>query len=551
MSYLHKGIFHLSGLVLAGGMLVSPAHADDTGDTVANALNERWASIATNCTDSSGHVLSALTCSGVLLRPRHTNDVERRMSAAEVLFLRHDLNYPPDNMTGEILGGQYALADGKSVSAACVRPSPVDHTTIREAFGCGKPAAVPHNNEDTDNSTCNSLIPGPGEAGWSWDGECSLSVLIHREFKLAMDLNRASPGNLPVQIWYRHWPTSIADEVNNLHMEALLYQDKDKKALTGRQNDRALFLKNNLNIPIIRFTARNEKPFSYHADEQDRKSECAEKSGGEKIACQITQDYNNTAESCGNGDYDIAAKCSGVVIRGTSGNLNRTYHSWEASPESLKNGGISFSYLRKDAKFKRLAYDYGTGFIFYPEHFSHGQASINILCGYPLDAGTGNRSNKGCGPASDSRLSCNLLDAQINTGDDWVKMIYEHAKTEHDFCSFILNDEIDAHLGAKKGFTVMLDAMKALNSQKDNKSFSEQNELRLEAWPKMKKDIPLEAFFYLPGHPDALKSAQKDQSEFKTFSGRIVPVIRLTLPQAPEADAVFKYRKEDQLMLMQ
>ncbi len=103
------------------------------------------------------------------------------------------------------------------------------------------------------------------------------------------------------------------------------------------------------------------------SDSERRENACGSiADGGEKILCYIKYDYNNMQTRCDKNDNEPGVLCSGLVIRGTSSDLNRTYDSWNPSPTSVNSGGVSFSYLRKDSKFSRLAYNYVTGFIFYP-----------------------------------------------------------------------------------------------------------------------------------------------------------------------------------------
>ncbi|WP_434086437.1 hypothetical protein [Photorhabdus laumondii] len=81
--------------------------------------------------------------------------------------------------------------------------------------------------------------------------------------------------------------------------------------------------------------------------------------------------------------------CSGVILRGTI--HSNDYKFWQPSPSSIKSGGVSFSYLRKDAKFKRLAYGYKNGFIIFPEHIApEDRVDFSVLCAFPIDGYTRN-----------------------------------------------------------------------------------------------------------------------------------------------------------------
>jgi len=76
---------------------------------------------------------------------------------------------------------------------------------------------------------------------------------------------------------------------------------------------------------------------------------------GAEVAAELTAQYNDKRADCGAVNRP-AFLCSGILFRGTV--PSDAYHSWNPSPISQTRGGVSFSYLRADAKFDRLAYGY-------------------------------------------------------------------------------------------------------------------------------------------------------------------------------------------------
>ena len=71
------------------------------------------------------------------------------------------------------------------------------------------------------------------------------------------------------------------------------------------------------------------------------------------------------------------------------------------------------------------------------------------------------------------------------------------------------------------------------------------SELILATWPQnIPSELPIEAFYYLPG---GLPGAQHDQKDFfaKT-GGKVVPIIKLALPTSATGDATFTYVAVDQ-----
>lgn len=282
-------------------------------------------------------------------------------------------------------------------------------------------------------------------------------------------------------------------------------------------------------------------------DNERRENACESiSSAGEKTLCYINYDYNNTTMRCDQNDNEPGLLCSGIVIRGTDSNLNRTYHSWNPSPLSVKSGGVSFSYFRKDSKFKRLAYLYTTGFIFYPVNFTPlaKDNTIKILCGFPIDAGTDNRSDKGCGAYNNISISKPCIGQGITTASDWFDINYKNSnENRENTCGFTFYSP-DNSINTSRMFEAMIKSQILLKSN----SFNEQNELRLETWAQDKVDIPIESFFYTSGSGDGLKSSQKDQSDFYAQFGEVIPIIEVSFPSTMGEDFVFSYHEEDQVI---
>lgn len=256
-----------------------------------------------------------------------------------------------------------------------------------------------------------------------------------------------------------------------------------------------------------------------------------------RTAHDITENYFNHSTNCGS-ENKPAFLCSGVLLRATA--VSDNYHSWDPSPQSLESGGVSFSYLRKDAKFTRLAYGYKNGMIFYPHNKAPSDKDqIEVLCAFPVDADTVNREHKGCGyhafyPAASK--SCRTMG--IRTAHDWYQHYksIDHNSHQHQ-CGFDTQES-----ASRNGyyFLLSLEARRLMGY----KFLSTQNELRLASWqPGSPGKLPLRAFFYIDG---GLSTAQHDQRDFYQQTGNVVPVIRLTLPTSLHSDATFNYRAGDQ-----
>ncbi|CAO96035.1 hypothetical protein [Erwinia tasmaniensis] len=256
-----------------------------------------------------------------------------------------------------------------------------------------------------------------------------------------------------------------------------------------------------------------------------------------RTAHDITENYYNNAKNCGS-ENKPAFLCSGVLLRATAASAN--YHSWDPSPQSQASGGVSFSYLRTDAKFTRLAYGLKNGMIFYPHNKAPSDKyQIEVLCSFPVDADTDNRKNRGCGYHAsypDSSRSCRTMG--IRTAHDWHQHYESIVQNSHQHqCGF------DMQEGTSENGHYFYQSIQARRLM-GNAFLTIQNELRLASWsPGTPGKLPVQAFFYIDG---GLINAQRDQRDFYQHTGQIVPVIRLTLPASLSSDARFNYRAADQ-----
>jgi hypothetical protein len=255
---------------------------------------------------------------------------------------------------------------------------------------------------------------------------------------------------------------------------------------------------------------------------------CASPTYAQHTAADLTARYYDTKRDCGSSTRP-AFLCSGVLIRGTR--YSTAYHSWDPSPTSLKDGGISFSYLRKDSKFDKLAFGYNNGVIFYPIFGApKGKMDPEYICAFPLDGGD---------PYTQPCQSWGVL-----TGAEWYTGFTNGAFKGSGFlaCGFTVDDHKNPKGGTANGFSAVIDAMKLLGQ----KSFTDQNEIRANTWTAGQgKVLPIEAFFYIK---DGLPNARNDQIDFQRTTGLWVPVIRLTLPATMNDEAKFNYIDADQAM---
>ncbi|MFK7700970.1 hypothetical protein [Pseudomonas caspiana] len=263
---------------------------------------------------------------------------------------------------------------------------------------------------------------------------------------------------------------------------------------------------------------------------------------GEATAEHLIKRYNDVATNCG-AVSKPAFLCNGVIIRGT--NYSPTRHSWDNSPANHTSGGVSFSYLRRDSKYTKLAYDYDNGYVFLPILYSGDKIQPEILCAFPIDAGTSARAEKGCGAYSGVAGSGPCQSQGIYTPLAWYNHYRAGASSRAHQCGFNVRDALND--GATAAFDAMIKGMALINVE----SFNTQNELRLAVWQDgLGRVLPLEAFFYVNSIPAGLSDAQNDQRDFKNMTGISLPIISLWLPRTPADQASFKYLPTDQVVII-
>lgn len=266
---------------------------------------------------------------------------------------------------------------------------------------------------------------------------------------------------------------------------------------------------------------------------------------GEDAASLMTTYYSKKVKDCG---VDRPAYlCSGLLIRGTQ--HGDSYKAWNPSPGSVKNGGVSFSYLRTDAKYDRLAYQMQNGYVISPpDATSAKELKVNVLCFYPLDALTDSRTDQGCGDHADTpevEKMCNMTG--IDSAQKWLNQFngFPASKNQVTARRRSCGYDVKVSLGkeAVTNFNTVLEAMGLMGDT----SFRKQNEIRLNTWEQNKQDsLPIIAFIYT--NYRGLASARLDQRDLYNSSSdkRWIPIVHVTLPTVPTLDAKFTYDLKDQ-----
>jgi hypothetical protein len=262
---------------------------------------------------------------------------------------------------------------------------------------------------------------------------------------------------------------------------------------------------------------------------------------GQRVADELNAQYADTRQNCGSASLP-AALCSGVILRAT---INGTgYRAWNPSPLSQKNGGVSFFYLRKDAAFKAFpaSYPNTSGIVFFPaQQRPAGTVEIPVLCIFPVDGGSDIRADQGCGVSSNYPTVSRSCEQQgITTAAGWLSH-YNQGPSGWKYqrqCGFNVRPSQGAL--AADAFYQGIVAMKLLGAE----GFNGWNEIRLATWAQdIHTSIPIKAFFYTA---NGLADARFNQQDFYKYSGKVVPIIKLTLPRTTTESARFEFIKADQ-----
>ena len=258
---------------------------------------------------------------------------------------------------------------------------------------------------------------------------------------------------------------------------------------------------------------------------------------GAQVVADLTARYNDVRPNCGSVSTP-AFLCRGIVLRSTV--PSKDYKAWNPSPHSQSSGGVSFSYLSKDAKFTGLVFGQKNGFIFFPVLSRPvDKRQIEVLCAYPLDGATQLRMAPGCGAhpySPDRSRRCQTIG--ITTAEGWLD---NRRAYTWNMCSFDVRDSMN-NLAADSFY-------QTIRTHQLGGFFAGRHdyiELVLATWPQnIPRELPIQAFFYLEG---GLAGAQFDQNDFyNSTGGMIIPIIKIILPTSPAGDAGFRYFPADQV----
>ncbi|BBP69654.1 hypothetical protein PHLH6_16580 [Pseudomonas sp. Seg1] len=539
-------------LLLFLTMLLAASVNAMSGQALVTDLNARYFSTVAQCSNGT----PAYYCSGVLLRAVDYSTFFKfwdygsqatKLGSVAFTYVRSDIGSTTLNgnrKSGFILKDQTsALAAGKALSLRCIFPFPTESLNLRADHGCGfAPGAA---QAEPDLANCAKLSGSPvTTSAWLRNflenqslprNQCSLSTVVAAQFKASLEahtLMGAAWTAKPMEVLVKTWDESKPEK---LPVEAVFYDaSTPAKVEDARKFQREYYLETSIYVPIVRLnlTDANKEVFSYATDDQRY---------GEAVAERLNIKYSNVTKEC-NGW--AAYYCSGVLLRVTG--TKPAYHAWDPSDNSIKTGGVSFSYLRKDLGTEILVYNETQGFIFKDFDTAErlGSYPTPLLCSYPSDANTYSRpTDGGCGPNTFYPVtSRTCLEVGVTTLDSW-KVHYRSvggsgyfSQRNRNQCSFT---------GDKDEFALSLEARNNFERPEEERPYH--NEVMLKTWPRgIPEQLPIAAFFYL--HKQTLEvgieGAKYAQKDYFNVTGNLLPVIRVTLVDGKSE--AFSYHASEQ-----
>lgn len=266
----------------------------------------------------------------------------------------------------------------------------------------------------------------------------------------------------------------------------------------------------------------------------------AQADNGSDIVGQLNQLYYSTRKDCGAPEHP-AYLCSGLLIEATQPAPGQAFYA--VDPAQQARGSASLSYLRKDAKFSRLAGQAKSGFVFRPPMQAPASpaAALDVRCAFPVAGQSETRDQGGCGDSSATPLStedyCDRMG--IATGSQWLSYYRRIGGTPGGQCGFDVRAKAP---NAAKRFMQHLAAIRGLGAE----ALASPNEMVASPWAAKPSTSPqIVALFHVD--KAAVRESRLNQIQWYLASGGWrLPIVGMRLPQAVTQEAKFSYDDADQ-----
>ena len=253
---------------------------------------------------------------------------------------------------------------------------------------------------------------------------------------------------------------------------------------------------------------------------------------------QLKAWYDAVVDDCGGPDKP-GSLCSGIVMRTTTTSAH--FLPWEPTDSQLAKGSVAFSWLRRDNNFGK-PFGNQNGLVFPPpQAVPPGKLNnLHVLCTFPINANTNQRpALQGCGPITGYEPTTDTCQALgIATAGQWLDK-YPDA-SNYRVCGWDMRQQPQE---SAKWFQTAVQTRAGLADA----FWQINNEVLLPVW-KMGSGaaLPIHAFFFVSGEPQALAKAQYDQIRYQREYQQVVPVIGLAFPAAKRGVMSFIYDEAEQ-----
>lgn len=409
------------------------------------------------------------------------------------------------------LGTAYAVTGAQTAAQLNARYSntPAQCVARTPAFNCSgvllRSVSVPPNRQfwaitDPGSSTLRfdyvrkDRMPAPLNAAAGY-------VLFDR--LTAVGLNKAYQGTqMPASAAVVQINTEAAQAPAQLAIQGLFYDAQRPNGLRQAQRNQVdYFNATGVWLPVLRLQFDEPRGQVFGFSQQDQLYD------GYRVTQRLNARYGQTALTCRNGQS--AFDCNGVLLRSSGVGAFRT---WNPSPYSVKAGGVSFSYLRRDANIRVVVWPQG---YLIRELAAPVAYRLSLGCLYAADAST---HYSGSANPCTFRGWCEQMNPAVTSTAAWTTFIRGNPFSS---CAF------RADVSALK---LMLDI------RRNVPGLTGWNEFMVNTWPQnIAQKLPLEAFFYsqtahyLGQQPgvEGLSGGQSFQSNYLEDTGRFLPLVKL------------------------
>lgn len=517
LSFSLKTLRPLIEALLLLWVLLGSASQAATGPEVAQLLNTRYRNTPFDCPGNH----AAYFCSGVLVSGlasemplkfwEHTQSAIT-LGARSFSYLRRDQGIRTlTQNSGMVFSDPFtAISQGKSVDVLCAYPLVA---SIQGNYGCGTGGTQ----EDPGSCAALGVIDAPGwlthfqQQGQQPPLQCSLSSRVAAQFRASLLAHEQLGGSWvsqPNQLQVRNWDAQAPAQVP---VQALFYDMTQTGGLrVAQRNQRDYHAATGQWLPILRLDLVGAEGAVFGFNLQDQLYV------GYEVANRLNARYFDTAMTCPDGRASFY--CNGVVLRGTD--ATEAYQSWNPSPISQGNNGVSTTYIRADAQVLKPVWR--QGFIF-KEWAAPAAYPLTMGCAYPVDAGTSNMAE-----ACSSRGVCQQMG--IDSVDAWMA---RYGDNRYVSCSFSTTPE---------QIQLTIDIRVRLGDR-------DWNEFMVRTWPQdIPEQLPIDAVFYgealFPGNGPV--GSRYLQDDYFNETGRFLPIVELRL-DVPDGQ-VFRFTPEDQCL---